>query len=192
MEYELQFSRVVGPMEQCLSLLATAAPVAGQAVGPYLRRVPPEGPPPSDLPRIVGAAPSHVVAAIPLKPAARVFMIEPALRSPDRKRLRRIDAEVVQRRVVAFGAKFRILEPVRREFGRAIGHITAAEHTKRKHLLRRQLRAEVGVEVAARRFGQSVDIALLHQVIDLDLVVGHCSLNVDSNLLLTEKTCYGR
>ena len=48
------------------------------------------------LPRHAAA---HVVAAIPLEPAARIVGMQPSLGAPDRERLAGIDAEVIQRTV---------------------------------------------------------------------------------------------
>ena len=42
-------------------------------------------PPPPDLARIVGAPAAHVVAAVPLEPAARILRMDPALPAPRRQ-----------------------------------------------------------------------------------------------------------
>jgi hypothetical protein len=44
-------------------------------------------------------APPHVIAAVPLKPAPRIFGMDPAFPAPDRERLAGINAEIVQRAV---------------------------------------------------------------------------------------------
>ena len=76
--------RIIRPVEQCLPLPGAAGQIAGAAVSLELGNVPPDGSPSFDLSFVVGAAPSHEVAAVPLEPAARVLMIDPAFRPPDR------------------------------------------------------------------------------------------------------------
>src|SRR5688572_33449973 len=71
--------RIVGPVEQGLPLFAAAGEVAAAAVLLDLRDVPADGPPALDLAIVVGPAPPQVIAAIPLKPAARIVGMDPAL-----------------------------------------------------------------------------------------------------------------
>src|SRR5262245_33648287 len=97
----LQLAAVVGPVENRLPLPPPALEIAGLAVLADLRHVPRDRPPPSDLPRIVRGPPPHVVAAVPLKPAARILSADPALLPPHRERLRRADAEEVEPWVVS-------------------------------------------------------------------------------------------
>ena len=73
-------SAVVSPVEQGLALLSAAGEVAGGAVFSNLRRVALHGLPAADLAGVFFRhAPAHVVAAIPLKPAARVVAGRAAL-----------------------------------------------------------------------------------------------------------------
>ena len=76
----LDFPAVVGPVQHRLSLLPPAVEVARFAVLPDRRDVPRDGPPSPDLPRVVGAPAAHVVAAVPLEPAARILRTNPAIR----------------------------------------------------------------------------------------------------------------
>src|SRR5262245_53971097 len=99
--------------------------------------------PATDLPVIVRAAAAHEVAAVPVKPAARVFAIDPAPGSPDGEGLRCVDAKMVQHRVMALRIQFGVREPVGRELGLAVGHVAAAEDAEREHLLRRKLGMEL-------------------------------------------------
>jgi hypothetical protein len=70
-------------MEQRLSLLWAAIERAGGTIFPDLSDMTADGAPAFDLPLIVDASPSQVVAAIPLKPATRVFLVKPTIFSPD-------------------------------------------------------------------------------------------------------------
>ena len=111
----LQLPAVVGPMQQGLPLFATAIEIALAAILLDLGDVPPHGLPAANLPGVVGAAAAHVVAAVPLEPAARVFVIDPALLLPIPKRLRGVDLEEVQLRDRA--ARGRVLAPANHALG---------------------------------------------------------------------------
>ena len=158
-------------MKQCLSLSPPAAQLTARAVLLYLRDVSSHRSPSSDLSLVVAAPSAHVVPAIPLKPASRVFVVYPSLPAPFRERLRRIDPEVVQVGIVAFVTELCLLEPLRRELGPAVSHVLAAEDAKLEHLFWRELRSKLGIEVAANRLSQEIDIALLHQVVDYDWLI---------------------
>ncbi len=81
-------------MQQRLALLSAAIKITWTAIERDLGNVAAHGLPAFDLLRVfpaptvgVGQAAAHVVAAIPLKPAARVVRMNPALRLPDQERL---------------------------------------------------------------------------------------------------------
>ena len=174
---------IIRPLEQGLTLPGSAIPVACSAVFLYLRDMPLKSAPPSDLAIIVRTTAPHIIAAVPLKPAARIFVVDPSLLSPVRQRPGRVHAEAVQCRVMAFGAKLGLGEPVCRKFRRAVRHVFPAEDAESEHLFRGQLRAEIGVKVPANRLSQEIFIALLHQIIDFDthgfhLYYPHWSQNV--------------
>src|SRR5688572_139099 len=99
--------------------------------------------PPPDLALVIGAAPPHVIPAIPLKPPARIFGMDPAVFFPFRQLLRGVYSEEIQfghmARVIQFGA----YKPVLRELAGTVRHVFPAENTQRQHLLRRYLRPEV-------------------------------------------------
>src|SRR5690242_11819147 len=87
---------VVSPVQQRLPLARAAVGITWVAVLLHLRDVAANLLPAPDLAAIfLGQPAAHVVAAVPLKPAARVVLVDPALAPPRRKRLARIDAEVV-------------------------------------------------------------------------------------------------
>src|SRR3954468_2438877 len=98
-------------MEERLALARVAVPVASHARRFDLRNVPLHRTPPFDLTLVVRAAPSHIVPAIPLEPAAGILGVDPTLFDPHRERLRSVDAEEVQCRVVTFVAQPRSAEP---------------------------------------------------------------------------------
>src|SRR5262249_9477509 len=136
-------------------------------MAPDLRRVSSDGLPALDLPRIlIGDAAAHVVAAIPLKPAARVVGMDPPLMTPNRQWLASIDPEIVQRTIATRPSQLGACEPARRKLLAAIGHVLAAEHAKGEHLLRAEVRAKVRIEVASDGLGQPVPKRPLHPVID--------------------------
>src|SRR5687768_3576677 len=134
-------------MQQRLPLAGPAEEVAAHAVFPDLREVACHRAPAFDLARVVGTAPADVVTAVPLEPAARILVVDPAFLPPFRKRLRRVDAEAIERAVVALGAELRVLEPVVRKLRGAVGHVLAAEYAEPEHLFRRELRLEVGMKI---------------------------------------------
>src|SRR4029079_362412 len=129
-----------------------------------LRHVPRDLTPATHLATVIEAAATEIVPALPLKPAARIFLVDPAFLPPHRERLRCAHAEEVERRVVALGRELRAREPACRKLRLAIGHVLSAEHTERQHLARRELWLEARLEVAARGFGEKVRVALLHVV----------------------------
>lgn len=91
-------------MQERLPLARPAHGIARLAMLPDLRHMPPHRFPAADLARVlVRHAPSHIVAAIPLEPTARVVGMNPVFASSDRKRLTGIDAEIVERAVAARG-----------------------------------------------------------------------------------------
>src|SRR6185312_15678423 len=143
--------------------------VAGFAVPLDLRDVPAERTPALDLALIfVTQPPAKIVAAVPLEPAARILAMDPALAPPLRQRLAGVDVEVVELGIAALRRQLGLREPARREFLAAVGHVLAAEHAEPKHLGRRELRLEAGIEVAAGRRRQGIAIATLHPVVDGD------------------------
>src|SRR3546814_10009499 len=118
----------------------------------YLRGLTSKRPPPRDLSAILARhPPPRIIAAIPLKPAARIVGMDPALLYPDAQRHAGTDAEIVQRAIGAFGCKLRAAEPARREFRGAVGHIFAAEYAKAQHLGWCQFGLETGIERSEER-----------------------------------------
>src|SRR3954466_8241423 len=78
---------VIGPVQQRLALAAAAGEIAALAVRPDLPDVAAERLPALDLPRIVVMAAAGVIAAVPMKPAARIVGMQPALALPFGERL---------------------------------------------------------------------------------------------------------
>lgn len=76
------FAAIVGPVEQGLALSGSAIEVAGGAMFAELGDVSSHGSPAHDLAMVVGASAAHVVAAIPLEPAARIFVPDPTFFPP--------------------------------------------------------------------------------------------------------------
>src|SRR5580704_17462142 len=156
-------------MQQRLALPRPAGDVARLAMPLHLADVTADGFPALDLARVLSRnAPSHVVAAIPLKPAARIVRVDPSLLAPDRQRLAGVDPEKVQRTIPMLGGELGAREPARWKLLDAVGHVLAAEHTKLQHLRRRQLGTKLRIEAAANRCSERVAVALLHLVVDGD------------------------
>jgi hypothetical protein len=168
---------VVGPVQQCLPLPPATALVPRPAGVFHLCHMASHPAPAADLTLIVLHAPAHVVAAVPLEPAARVGRVNPAFFSPHGQRLRGIDAEVVEPRVTRAGRKPRVPEPRAGEFRRSVGHVLPSEHAQLEHFPGAQLRLESGCEVLPDSFGAAVAVASLHYVIDADdsARTGHAS-----------------
>src|SRR6186997_2174432 len=103
---------VIGPVKQRLALARAAEHVTGLAVFLDLPDVAADRFPASDLARIfLRRAAAHVIAAIPLKPAAWVVLVDPPPALPFRERLACIHAETVQRLVTPFRRELRAREP---------------------------------------------------------------------------------
>jgi len=149
-------------MKQRLSLSRPAIKRAGRTVLLELRQMSAHCTPTLYLAFIVRTSASHEVTAIPLKPPARIFMIEPALSSPHRQWLRRINAKAVELRVVALRTEPGVAEPTRREFGLAISHVLATKHADLEHFLWRKFRTKLRMEIFADRLGEEIGVVLLH------------------------------
>lgn len=121
--------------------------------------------PPLDLALVIGAAPAHVVPAIPLKPPARIFRIDPAVFFPFRQWLRGVDTEEIQFGCMVLVIQFGPYKPVLREFIGTVRHVFPAENTQRQHLLRRYLWPEVSVKILAYRLNQEIDAISLHEIV---------------------------
>jgi hypothetical protein len=91
-------------MEQSLALSAPTRKIVPLTVSLYLRDMSADSSPTTDLSLIVGTTSSTEIAAIPLEPSARILVIHPAVRSPNRERLRSVDPEVIQLRIMPEGA----------------------------------------------------------------------------------------
>src|SRR3546814_11347083 len=86
---------VIGPLQQRLPLLRPAKGISRFVMLAYLRGVTPKRPPPRDLAAILARhPPPRIIAAIPLKPAARIVGMDPALLDPDAQRHAGTDAEI--------------------------------------------------------------------------------------------------
>jgi len=127
--------------------------------------MPADRPPPLDLMGVIVAAASHVIAAIPLKPASRILRMDPAVAPPDGQRLRGVDAKVIKPGIVPLRAEFGVCKPLGGEFPSAVGHVLSTEDPEPQHLRGRQLRTKLRRKMATGRFRAIVAIVLLHQVV---------------------------
>lgn len=147
---------IIPPMQQRLPLLRPTRRIARTAIRHDLANVPSHCFPALDLAGIfaesqlaifayrIGQPAAHIVPTIPLKPAARVVFVNPALFAPHRKRLRSQDAKVIYFFIAGALCKLGFDEPILRKFGRlfarkrrlgAVAHIHTAKDTEREHLL---------------------------------------------------------
>jgi len=180
---KLHFSRIVGPMKQGLPLFPPTVEVPLKAGFLKLGDVPAHGPPPFYLTFVVRTPPPQEIPDVPLEPSPGVFVINPSLPPPDRQRLRGVDPEKIQGRIMALAAELGLVEPIGRELGGAVRHVLAAENPEFEHFLRGEFRAKIGVEVPARRLSQKIDVPRLHEVVDRNpprFEIGHCSFRLRS------------
>lgn len=169
-------------MKNCLPLPGPAGPIAAPTMHHKLCDMPRNRPPTTDLPLILTRdASAHIVATVPLEPTARIIRIDPALFPPDRKRLRRIHAKVIERRVMPFRAKLRPFEPACWKFSATVRHVFSAKHPERKHLGWRQVGLEIRMEILSHRLGTDIPVPLLHLIIhgDDSIFLRHIVVEVD-------------
>src|SRR5689334_16589706 len=110
-----QLPAVVSPVQDGLALAWAAGQIALLAIAADGGDVSRDRPPSPDLTRIVGAPAAHVVPTVPLEPASRVLRTNPSVPAPDRERLRRVDAETVEARVMARRREPGVGKPARGE-----------------------------------------------------------------------------
>lgn len=148
-------------MEKRLALLAAAGIVFRTAILLNLRGVATNRFPAFDLPRIfLRQPPTPVVAAVPLKPSARVVLLaDPSFLLPHRERLTRIDAKVIDLGVVLVAArllKLRAAKPALRKLLPTVAHVHAAKHTECEHLLWGEIGFKLRIKVPPRRLRERV------------------------------------
>jgi hypothetical protein len=124
----------------------TAAGVAATTVFLHLPNVTSDCAPTLNLALIILATSSEIIAAIPLEPAPRVFVINPAFSAPDGKRLGGINAKDIQPRIMPFRAEFGFREPVFRELFAAVSQVAKTAEA----FLRSQLRPKTARELFCR------------------------------------------
>jgi hypothetical protein len=163
-------------MKQRLSLTWPALGFTARAVLSDLGNVPAHGAPTFYLALVIRTPPPHEVAAIPLKPAAGIFVIDPAAFSPLPQWLRRVNPKAVELCIVTVRGQPRIPKPGGRKFLPTVSHVLSTEHTQLEHFLRGQFRMKIGMKVLPYRLGAEVDITSLHKVIDCYLAFSHLGL----------------
>ncbi len=177
----LKLSRIVRPMQKSLTLAGTAREVARAAIILYLRDMACHGSPSLDLAIILAAfaisawqTPAHIIAAIPLKPSARIMLfIDPAFLYPYFEWLAGMLMKIIQSIIVMPRGKLRTYEPAFRKFLFAIGHISASKNPKRQHLFWRKLRLKIRREIPPRRLSEPITIATLHHIVHRDDLCFH-------------------
>ena len=161
-----QFSTVVRPLKECLSLTRATCEIARSAMPHHLCNMSPHRSPPSNLSRIILVPTTTIVSAIPLKPPARIIRVNPSFLSPHRERLTRINPKVIQLWIAFAGCEFRMRKPTLRKFLRTVSHIHPAKHTERKHIFRRKIGCKRRIKMLPLRFGEFVSIVALHSIVN--------------------------
>lgn len=92
----LYLSAIVCPVQHSLALFATALEIARFAILFDLRDVALDSLPTFDLTLIVRGSTTHVVTAVPFKPAMRILFVNPAFGSPICKRHAGTDAKEIK------------------------------------------------------------------------------------------------
>lgn len=170
-------------MQKRLALAAPAGEIAAIAIFLNLTNVTAHHLPAFDLSLIIRHTTAHVITAIPLKPAARIIRVNPALAPPFGQRLTRTNAEIVQRRIALARRKFGAREPAFGKFFLTIRHIFAAKYAERQHLLWRQIRLKFRIEIPPHGSGEAIAIAFLHFVADGDGAGFHGQTCVTSSII---------
>src|SRR5262245_7885335 len=146
-------------MQQRLALAGAAEEIARLAVALDLADVAADRLPAADLALVLRRqAAAHIVAAVPLEPAARIVGMNPAVVAPHRERLAGVDSKKIEGAIAPARRELGTRKPRRRKLLARVGHVLAAEHPELQHLLRRELRLEFGIEVAAHRCREGVAI----------------------------------
>src|SRR5581483_9476876 len=136
-------SGIIRPVQQGLSLFRPAIKRTRRTIFPDLREVTTHRAPAFDLALVVNTSAPHVVAAVPLKPTARIFVIDPTFFLPNCYRLRRLYFEEVELGIVTIGIELCVLEPRCRKLLSSISHVLATENAECQHFLRSQFRFEI-------------------------------------------------
>ena len=144
-----------------------------------LRHVTGNSSPAPNLPAIVSGSATHVVAAVPLEPPSRILLVDPPLAPPCGQRLRRVDAEVVQRGIVARGTELRAREPASPET-RGSRSCICRRRRRAATSARCQIRTKAGREVLPDWLRPVVDVSPLHAIVDDDADV-HRKVPIDSD-----------
>lgn len=117
-------------MQQGLSLAGAAKEIPRLTVLQDRGDMPPKRLPAPDLPPILfRQSATHVVPAVPLEPAPRVVLIDPAVLTPYGQGPAGIDPEIVEAPVSTFRRELGVFEPASRKLLLAVRHVLAAKHS---------------------------------------------------------------
>ena len=156
-------------MQQGLPLTFPAENISALAIHLKLTDVPLDGLPAFDLSRIfVRKPPTEIIAAVPLKPAAWIIRVYPALPAPHRERLAGGYTKKIHACVGFFRGELGSCEPAMRKLILAVGHVLSTEHAKAQHFRWRKVRPEAWIEVAPNRRDENVPVTPLHPVVHSD------------------------
>ena len=162
----LDGAAIVGPMQESLALPTTAKEGSTRTVVSNLSDMAPHRFPAPDLSLVVRTTTPHVIAAVPLEPAPRVFPVQPSLASPFGERQRGVHAKEIKSRIAPVRAQLGAPKPGGREFLATIRHVLPSEDSQRKHLKRREFRFKIRMIIPTDRLGPNVGVSALHFVVD--------------------------
>lgn len=162
--------RVIGPLQQGLTLAFSAHDIARITVCPDLPGVSRKGTPTFDLDPVGfwQTAPQKI-PTIPLKPSPGVRPVNPPLFAPYTDRLTAFDAEIVHFNI-GFVTDLGVCEPLGREFCRAVIAVFPFEHAHFKHLFGGQIGRKTGRKILSAWGLQRVAVPGLHLVVHYDHV----------------------
>ncbi len=152
-------------MKNCLSLSWTTVLIPRTTVVHNLCSVSRHRFPTFYLSFIIFVSSTHVVPRIPLKPPARVILVNPSLRFPDREGLAGIHLVVIELLVSrAIWRELGFRKPRFRKFFRLVFKVHPSKYTELKHFFGRQVWFKIGMKVAPLFFSTDVHVVGLHRV----------------------------
>lgn len=151
--HTLDRTRVIRPVQQCLTLTATAEHVTWCTKCFDLSDMARHHTPAFDLPYVlIGDPPSEIVPTIPLEPPAWIAVIYPAFALPLLPVLAGVYLKKVFVRIVDVTERS-TFEPRLRKLTLLSFKIMTTKDTEFEHLLRREFRSKISRKVSALWFG---------------------------------------
>lgn len=157
-------------MQNRLALFWPACFVAFSAMFFDLRNMSTDRAPPFDLPGILFRnASTEVIATIPLEPAMRIVLVNPAFLFPNRKRLTGAKTIIIQLAMLvlitrAFDPREPRLWQIAWNKSFDSDKIRPAKNPEPKHLFWRKVRFERGIKISSDRLGKRIVVFFLKSI----------------------------